>query len=82
VSGLSVIRRDRVNGETMFGMGPMELLIVAIMFVVVVLPFWKIFEKAGFPPALALTQLVPLVNLAVLFYLAFADWPALRQDQT
>jgi len=44
-----------------------------------VLPFWKICTKAGFPGPLALLMLVPLANIILPFYLAFAEWPALRQ---
>lgn len=44
-----------------------------------VIPFWKICTKAGFPGPLALLMLVPLANIILPFYLAFADWPALRQ---
>ena len=44
-----------------------------------VLPFWKICTKAGFPGPLALLMLVPIANIILPFYLAFAVWPALRQ---
>ncbi len=63
----------------MFGIGPTELLILVVIGVTVILPFWKIFAKAGYPGALALTQLVPILNVIVLFYLAFAEWPIHRQ---
>jgi len=33
----------------MFGMGPLELVLVVIVLILYVLPFWKIFGKAGFP---------------------------------
>ena len=46
-----------------------------------VLPFWKICTKAGFPGPLALLMLVPIANIILTFYLAFADWPALRQAE-
>ena len=59
-----------------------ELLVVGAVVVAsvvfTVLPFWLIFEKAGFPGALALLMLLPVVNVVMLFFLAFADWPALR----
>jgi hypothetical protein len=69
--------------------GPMELgliflLIIPMMIVgalITVIPFWKICAKAGFPGALSLLMLVPLANLILPFYLAFADWPALRQGR-
>jgi hypothetical protein len=65
-----------------FGLpGLIELLVVGMMLCVVavfvVLPFWFIFKKAGFPGALSLLMLVPVVHLVMLFFLAFADWPAL-----
>ena len=63
----------------MFGIGISELLILATIGVILILPFWKIFAKAGFPGALSLTQLVPILNIIVLFYVAFAEWPIHRQ---
>jgi hypothetical protein len=50
--------------------GMMFLLIIPIA----VIPYWKIFGKAGFSPALSLLIIVPLANLIVLYYVAFADW--------
>ena len=68
----------------MFGrVGLPELLVLFVVGTlavgVTVLPFWMIFKKAGFSPWLALTQLLPIVNLVALFYLAFAEWPILRE---
>jgi hypothetical protein len=37
-------------------------------------PYWRIFSRAGFPGPLALLMIVPLVNLIVLYYVAFARW--------
>lgn len=37
--------------------------------------YWKIFSKAGFNGALSLLLLIPIVNLFVIPYLAFAEWP-------
>jgi hypothetical protein len=47
-------------------------MIVAI--VVMIIPYWKIFQKAGFPPALSLLVFIPLANIIVLYYVAFTDW--------
>jgi hypothetical protein len=52
--------------------------IAALSGVVVILPFWFIFTKAGFSGWLSLTQIIPLVNVIALFYLAFAEWPIHR----
>ena len=58
------------------------LVIITILLVsVLVIPYWKIFQKAGFPPALSLLMLVPMVNIIVPFFLAFAEWPALRKSE-
>jgi uncharacterized membrane protein YhaH (DUF805 family) len=49
--------------------------IVAVLILpLTVIPYWKIFDKAGFSGWLSLTQLVPLVGLAVLYYVAFSEW--------
>ena len=61
--------------------GPIELFLIIVIGAVFVVPFWKIFSKAGFPGALSLLMLVPLVNLIMIFVLAFAEWPALREKR-
>lgn len=45
-----------------------------IFALVVVVPFWRICTKTGFPGALSLLMLVPLVNLGLLYFLAFSPW--------
>jgi uncharacterized membrane protein len=49
-----------------------------IMGLIIVLPFWKIFQKAGFNGVLAILMLVPFVNLFMIFYLAFTEWPVFK----
>jgi len=41
--------------------------------------FCKIFSKAGYSWALGLLILVPIANIIIAFYLAFADWPVQKQ---
>lgn len=60
--------------------GPFELIIVVLMTVIFIFPFWMIASKAGFPGWISLAILVPFLNIALLFFLALADWPALRQS--
>ena len=55
-----------------------ELLVVGLLFIFVVFPIWKICEKAGFPGWYSLAFFFPLLNLLLLYYLAFASWPALE----
>jgi hypothetical protein len=47
---------------------------------IVVIPYWQIFKKAGFAPALSILIVIPLVNLIVLYYVAFSDWKARAVD--
>ncbi len=49
--------------------------IVALLFIPLFLvPYWKIFSKAGFSGWLSLLMVMPLVNLIVLYYVAFTNW--------
>jgi hypothetical protein len=54
----------------------MAFLLYSIFAVIVVIPFWRIFEKAGFPPALSLLILIPIANLVAIYFVAFASWPS------
>jgi hypothetical protein len=64
---------------------PEILLILCISFIFTIVfllfPYWQIFKKAGFPPTLCLLMLIPVVNIVMIYYLAFAEWPALKQEQ-
>ncbi|MGC2401238.1 MAG: hypothetical protein WA510_15700 [Acidobacteriaceae bacterium] len=40
----------------------------------VVIPYWFIFKKAGFSPFLSLLMLIPLINIIMPYFLAFAPW--------
>jgi hypothetical protein len=53
----------------------MALFWLICVIVLTVLPFYKIFSRAGFNGWLSLLMLVPLVNIVMLFFLAFAEWP-------
>ncbi len=59
-----------------FGMHWLAMLLGAA---VIVLPFWRIFAKAGFSGWLGLLMIVPMVNLIALYVLAFSDWPIARR---
>jgi len=45
---------------------------------VLIVPFAFIFSKAGYSRWLSLLLLIPLVNVAVLYFVAFSTWPAGR----
>lgn len=68
----------------MGNLGITELVLILVAVVVAaalltVLPFWFIFRKAGFHPALSLLMVIPFVDIVLKFYLAFADWPAQKR---
>lgn len=46
----------------------------AIGILVTIIPYWFIFKKAGFSPWLCILMFVPLVNLIVLYVVAFSQW--------
>jgi hypothetical protein len=52
---------------------------VLILTFIQILAFCKIFSKAGFSWALGLLMLVPIANIIMFFFLAFADWPIQRE---
>lgn len=50
-----------------------------IMFAFTIFVFWKIFSKSGNPGALSLLMLIPIVNLGLLIWFAFSEWPIERE---
>ena len=45
---------------------------------VLIVPFWFIFSKAGYSKWRSLLLLIPLINVAILYHLAFSTWPTGR----
>jgi hypothetical protein len=41
----------------------------------VIIPLWRICEKLGFPGILSVLALVPILNLGLLYFLAFSEPP-------
>ena len=62
---------------TMLGstMGAGHWLWMLVVAIIVVIPTWRICQRVGYPGILGVLILIPLVNLAFLYFLAFADWP-------
>jgi hypothetical protein len=57
------------------------LMFFVIMLPILVIPYWKIFSKAGFSAWLSLLILFPLVNLIVLYIVAFSEWKTIPKPQ-
>jgi hypothetical protein len=49
--------------------------IFTVTLIVLAIAFYKLYQKAGFSGAIGLLMIVPVVNLGVALYLAFAEWP-------
>ncbi len=64
-----------MNGDMGGGIG--QLFFMLIWALVVIVPFWKITTKAGYPAWLSLLIIVPLANIIFIYYLAFSRWPSL-----
>lgn len=60
--------------------GPMEIMVLLTTVVLFVWPACRICARAGFSWYLGLMAALPLLNIALLFILAFAEWPALRGE--
>jgi hypothetical protein len=68
----------RTMWDNMGGLPILVLLMVPLFVVLTVLPLWMICKKAGFSPAISLLGLIPILGTVLMFYLAFAEWPALN----
>jgi hypothetical protein len=53
-----------------------ELLVLLPLGFVVAYPVWVILKRIGLSPWLSLLAIVPGVNIVLLYYVAFALWPA------
>jgi len=57
-------------------MGAGHFLWMLVLAIIVIIPIWRICMRAGYPGWLGILVLFPLLNLALLYFLAFAEWPA------
>ena len=57
------------------------LFVVLLFAIIALIPYWVIFGKAGFSRWLSLLMLLPLVNIIMLYILAFSEWPSLKQSK-
>jgi hypothetical protein len=57
--------------QMMFFVMPFAFLIITV---ILIIPYWFIWKKAGFSPWFSLLMFVPFVNLIMLYVLAFSEW--------
>ncbi|MFP5227438.1 MAG: hypothetical protein ACLGXA_07385 [Acidobacteriota bacterium] len=65
---------DQHSLNMMMGMMSIFGVFIVIGTLLYMIPFWFIFKKAGFSPWLCLLLLLPLVNIVMLYVLAFTEW--------
>ena len=61
-------------------MGFWDFAVLAALLALMVIPFWKLWQRTGHSGAWGLLALVPLANLIALWVLAFKRWPALGEE--
>jgi hypothetical protein len=60
-----------------FGFPELTVTVVIVaMIVAVAFPAGRICRRAGYPSALGILAVVPLANVILLWFIAFAEWPA------
>jgi hypothetical protein len=81
-NGSRAVLSETLNGwrGTMLDtLGLPELALVVVVVVLVVVPASRICVKAGYPAWLGALALLPVLNVALVFFLAFAKWPIEKQ---
>lgn len=64
-------------GNTMWAGHWLWMLVIAV---VAIIPAWRICQRTGYPGVLGLLIVVPVLNLFLLYFLAFSQWPSNRND--
>lgn len=59
--------------ETQFFQLVLPCILIGIFFTGLIFPMWVIFRRLGCNPALSLMLVVPLVNIAILYHVAFSN---------
>ncbi|NNE43433.1 MAG: hypothetical protein HKN12_04440 [Gemmatimonadetes bacterium] len=56
-------------------MGVLEIGMVILGMLLVVIPAWKLAERMGYPGWLGVGILAPMLNIVLLWIVAFGPWP-------
>lgn len=57
------------------------LSMMVVWAVVIVIPFFQLWKRTGHNGWISLLMLLPLVNLVMLYVLAFKEWPAVNREK-
>jgi hypothetical protein len=61
----------------MYVFGPVHMLLLGALLII---PFWRLFSKAGYSGWWSFLMIVPVVNVIALYVLAFSNGPALAKS--
>jgi len=50
-------------------------IIVLVIILGLIVPFWKIFKRTGIPPILSILAIFPFVTIIFLWIVALKKWP-------
>jgi len=59
-------------------MWPFAPFMMVVFAAIIVIPFWFILSKAGYSKWLSFLMVVPILNVILLYFLAFSNWPNLK----
>jgi heme/copper-type cytochrome/quinol oxidase subunit 2 len=59
--------------------GGLAEFVIMVAVVLCVWAYWRIFTKAGYPGAMGIMMVIPFLNVIMLFFLAFSEWPVLKE---
>jgi hypothetical protein len=65
----------------MTGMFIVMPFVILLFTIIMLVPFWMIWKKAGFSPWLSILMVIPLVSFVMLYVLAFAEWKVVPVNQ-
>jgi hypothetical protein len=66
----------------MGGMSWIHWVLLLTILIVLIYPIARILKRIGWNQWLAILWLIPLLNIVMLWVVAFAPWPALQDEQT
>ncbi len=64
----------------MNNIGLPSILMMVVYAAVVVVPFFQLWKRTGHSGWISLLMLIPIVNLVMLYVLAFKRWPSVDQE--
>ncbi len=71
---------NSVSSENfLWNIGIIALVLWIAVTVFMVIACWRIFARAGYAGVLGLLMFVPIVNLVMLYILAFREWPIYKE---